>query len=195
MKALQLGVLNYSICDYQLRRDLYKFGKPGTPHWHINLVKEHDLNKKITVQSLALQHPFINDNSFSSHFLPVSSSRPRQNGFLRWKQAQVSLAKQGNFSRCHSLNQTRKQGLKGENEIASGSPKVATSKRDTNVVSGRRGSWPGDPAQWGCGKRGAAGGPCQRRIASGPSSHPPLIAPERGTDSLLVVRCSFTAGG
>lgn len=79
MKALELGVLNYSICDYQLRRDLYKFGKPGTPHCHINLVKKHDLNIKITARSPALQLLFLNDNSFSLNFpLPI----PRQDSSL-----------------------------------------------------------------------------------------------------------------
>lgn len=55
---------------------MYKFGKPGTPHWHINLVTEHDLNIKITARSPALQHPFINDNSFSSPFPTVLSLLP-----------------------------------------------------------------------------------------------------------------------
>lgn len=55
---------------------MYKFGKPGTPHWHINLVTEHDLNIKITARNPALQHPFINDNSFSSPFPTVPSFHP-----------------------------------------------------------------------------------------------------------------------
>lgn len=125
---------------------MYKFGKPGTPHWHINLVKEHDLNIKITARSPALQHPFINDNSFSPQF-PSPGRTPR------WRTGTGCFSEARQFLEVPCFKPDAEIGLKMQKKEKKKGRHKKIEARPWSQAG--RGGCPSKPEQWGSAGTGA----------------------------------------
>lgn len=180
---------------------MYKFGKPGTPHWHINLVTEHDLNIKITARSPALQHPFINDNSFSSPFPtvlsllpPPPSPPPRQKDSPGMDTGCSSRARR--FAGLSRFKSDTEIGIQRQIRNCVGED-AKLWERNSSGPGQEVGGWGGGGRLRSSEQRGPAVSGALPRDPTGwiVLTSPPLTTAQRGMRSLRVIRCSFAAGG